>query len=172
MEFEGQFQATRNLKLSGTFAYNKSELVSYGVGASGNCADCNLVYGSFGGALGNRLPTTPKITYSLTAEYSRPFSDSLDWYTRVDLMHQGEKYTDFSNVAWVGSSDNVNARIGLRSEKMTFEIFGTNLTDNKVLTSALLGIDAFTFLVPPNKNEVRFSPPLPQAWGARLSYKF
>jgi hypothetical protein len=55
---------------------------------------------------------------------------------------------------------------------MTFEIFGTNLTDNKVLTSALLGIDAFTFLVPPNKNEVRFSPPLPQAWGARLSYKF
>jgi iron complex outermembrane receptor protein len=172
MEFEGQFQATRNLKLSGTFAYNKSELVSYGVGSNGNCADCNLVYGSFGGAIGNRLPTTPKITYSLTAEYSRPFSDSLDWYTRVDLMHQGEKYTDFSNVAWVGSSDNVNARIGLRSEKMTFEIFGTNITDNKVMTSALLGIDAFTFLVPPNKNEVRFSPPLPQAWGARLSYKF
>jgi len=29
--------------------------------------------------------------------------------------------------AWVGSSDNVNARIGLRSEKMTFEIFGTNI---------------------------------------------
>ena len=172
IEFEGQFQATRQLKLSGTFAYNKSELVSYGVGSGGNCADCNLVYGNFGGALGNRLPTTPKITYSLSAEYGDKLTASTDWYGRVDWMHQGEKYTDFSNVAWVGASNNMNARIGVRNDRLSLELFGNNLTNNKVLTAALLGIDAFTFLVPPNKNELRFSPPLPRSWGVRATYKF
>jgi outer membrane receptor protein involved in Fe transport len=146
IEFEGQLQATRQLKLSGTFAYNKSELVSYGVGSGGNCADCNLVYGNFGGALGNRLPTTPKITYSLSAEYGDKLTAKTDWYSRVDWMHQGEKYTDFSNVAWVGASNNMNARIGVRNEQLSLELFGNNLTNNKVVTTALLGIDAFTFL--------------------------
>jgi outer membrane receptor protein involved in Fe transport len=87
-------------------------------------------------------------------------------------MHQGEKYTDFSNVAWVGASNNMNARIGVRSDRLSLELFGNNLTNNKVLTAALLGIDAFTFLVPPNKNELRFSPPLPRSWGVRATYKF
>lgn len=172
VEFEGQFQATRNLKLSGTFAYNKSELVSYGVGASGNCADCNLVYGNFGGAIGNRLPTTPKITYSVSAEYGDRLTDSIEWFSRVDLMHQGKKFTDFSNVAWVGAKENVNARIGMRTDNLTLEAFGANLTNDKTLNAALLGIDAFTFLVPPNKNEIRFSPPMPRSWGLRATYKF
>jgi len=172
IEFEGQFQATRQLKLSGTLGYNESELVSYGVGAQGNCADCNLVYGSFGGAIGNRLPTTPKITYSLSAEFGDRLTESLEWFSRVDLMHQGKKFTDFSNVAWVGAKDNVNARIGLRSDKFTVEAFGANLTDDKTVNAALLGIDAFTFLVPPNKNEIRFSPPMPRSWGVRATYKF
>jgi hypothetical protein len=26
--------------------------------------------------------------------------------------------------------------------------------------------------VPPNKNELRFSPPLPRSWGVRATYKF
>jgi hypothetical protein len=51
-------------------------------------------------------------------------------------------------------------------------VFGTNLTQNTVMASALLGVDLFTFLLPPNKNEIRFSPPLPRMIGVRTSYNF
>jgi hypothetical protein len=58
------------------------------------------------------------------------------------------------------------------TDNLTVEAFGANLTNDKTLDAALLGIDAFTFLVPPNKNEIRFSPPMPRSWGVRATYKF
>lgn len=171
LEFEGQFQVTEQLKLSATAGINDTEIKTYGLGA-GNCSDCNNIYGSFGGAIGNRLPTTPKYTWTASAEYTDELTANFDWYSRVDYQHQGSKFTDFSNVAKVGSSDNVNARLGIRNETMSLEAFVTNLTQNKVMTSALLGVDVFTFLVPPNKNEIRFSPPIPRTVGIRASYNF
>jgi iron complex outermembrane receptor protein len=171
LEFEGQFQATEELKLSGTFGLNDTEIKTYGIGV-GNCSDCNNIYGSFAGAIGNRLPTTPKYTWTLSAEYTDELTANYDWYSRVDYMHQGSKFTDFSNVAWVGASENVNARIGVRNDVFSIEAFVTNLTQNKVMTSALLGVDVFTFLVPPTANEIRFSPPLPRSVGVRASYNF
>jgi iron complex outermembrane receptor protein len=171
IEFEGQFQATEELKLSATFGLNDTEIKTYGIGV-GNCSDCNNVYGSFGGAIGNRLPTTPKYSWTASAEYTDSLTADYDWYTRVDYQHQGSKFTDFSNVAKVGSSDNVNARLGIRNDQFSVEAFVTNLTQNKTMVSALLGIDVFTFLYPPNKNEIRFSPPVPRTVGVRASYNF
>ena len=73
----------------------------------------------------------------------------------------------------VGSQNTVNASIGLRSKNVTLELFGKNLTDDSTMNAALLGVDAFTFLAqPPNKNELRFSPPLPRSFGVRLLYNF
>lgn len=87
-------------------------------------------------------------------------------------MFQGSKYTDFAEVAQVGSRINVNARVGLRTDKWTLEAFGTNLTDDKTMLSALGGIDVFTFLVAPTKNAIRFSPPIPRSIGLRATYEF
>lgn len=172
VEFEGQLQATRNLKLSATMGYNKSKIVSYGLGA-GQCIDCSYVFGTFAGAIGKNLPTAPKITYTLGAEYGDKINGDYDWFARADLMHQGEKYSDFTNVAVVGSQNTLNASIGLRSKNITLELFGKNLTDDSTMNAALLGVDAFTFLAqPPNKNELRFSPPLPRSFGVRLLYNF
>ncbi|MBL8642350.1 MAG: TonB-dependent receptor [Rhodospirillaceae bacterium] len=171
IEFEGQIQATEELKLSGTFGLNDTEIKTYGAGI-GQCSDCNNIYGSFGGAIGNRLPTTPKYTWTLSAEYTDEFTADYDWYSRVDYQHQGSKFTDFSNVAKVGTRDVLNARIGVRNETMSIEAFVTNLTNDKTMLSALLGVDVFTFIIPPNKNEIRFSPPLPRAVGVRASYNF
>ena len=172
VEFEGQLQATRNLKLSATFGYNKSKIVSYGIGA-GQCIDCFYVFGTYAGAIGKNLPTTPKITYTLGAEYGDKINGDYDWFGRADLLHQGEKYTDFSNVARVGVQNTVNASIGIRSKNTTIELYGKNLTDDSTMNAALLGVDAFTFLAqPPNKNELRFSPPLPRSFGVRMIYSF
>jgi iron complex outermembrane receptor protein len=174
LEFEGEIRATENLRLMATLGYNDSEVKTFGVGPGGlpSCADCNLVYGSFDGVLGNQLPTVPEITWSVTGDYSRRLNDSLDWYSRVDYTHQGAKYTDFANATEVGSNGIGNFRIGVRNEKFTAEAFVTNFTDEDTMLSALLGIDVFTFLVPPNRNEVRFSPPIPRQYGVRVIYNF
>ena len=172
LEFEGQLQVTRNLKLSGTFAYNDTEIVSYGLG-TGACVDCSYVWGNFAGAIGNQLPTVPRTTWSLSAELGDKFANGLDWFSRLDIMHQGAKYTDFSNVAQVESKRTINARVGIRSEAWSVEFFGNNLTDDDVVEAALIGVDAITFLAaPPNRNELRVSPPLPRSFGIRATYNF
>lgn len=67
----------------------------------------------------------------------------------------------------------LNASIGIRTKNTTIELFGKNLTDDSTMNAALLGVDAFTFLAqPPNKNELRFSPPLPRSFGVRVLYNF
>ena len=170
VEFEGQLQVNKQLKLAATFAYNDTEIVSYGLG-TGACLDCSYVWGTFAGAIGNDLPTVPRTTWSLSAELGDKLSSGLDWFTRLDLMHQGAKFTDFSNAAQVGAKKTLNARAGLRGEKWSVEVFGNNLTNDNVVEAALIGVDAITFLaVPPNKNELRVSPPLPRSYGLRVTY--
>ncbi len=170
LEFEGQFRATEKLTVSGTFGFNDSKIKSYGLGL-GNCSDCNLVYGSFAGAIGRRLPTVPQSAYTLSGEYNSAFDNGLKWFARADYQVQGSKFTDFSGAAKVGEKTNVNARFGIRGDKWSAEVFGTNLTDDDTVNAGLLGIDVFTFLTPPNKNEMRFSPGLPRMGGIRLSYE-
>jgi iron complex outermembrane recepter protein len=171
IEFEGSIRATTHLTLSGTFGFNDTKIKTYGLGL-GNCSDCNVVYGNFAGAIGHRLPTTPLTTWSLSGEYNSAFSNGLKWYARADFQQQGSKYTDFSNAAKVGEKSNLNARYGIRGEKWSAEVFGTNLTDDDTPLAGLLGVDVFTFLIPPNKNEVRFSPGLPRMGGVRVTYDF
>mgnify|MGYP003383538068 CR=1 FL=1 len=168
---KGNVIADNWLRLAATVGYSKSEIKTYGVGA-GNCLDCNLVWGSFAGVIGNSLPTTPKLTWSLSGDYSAPLTGSLDWYGRADYSVQGSKYTDFSNVAKVGSQENANLRFGLRNARGSIEAFVTNLTDDDTVQAAILGIDAFSFLLPPNKNELRFSPNMPRMYGLRATYNF
>ena len=72
----------------------------------------------------------------------------------------------------MGARKSLNAHIGLRTDKWSLEAFGTNLTDDKTMLSALGGIDVFTFLVAPTKNSIRFSPPIPQSFGVRATYQF
>lgn len=135
------------------------------------------MYGSFAGAIGNQLPTVPKLTYNLTAEWADKFGADLEWFGRFDFMHQGEKFTDFSNVAKVGDKQTANARLGIRADKWSVELFGKNIFNNDVLEAALLGVDATSFFYSfarfaPQKNELRASPPLPRSIGIRAAYSF
>ena len=171
IEADGQFAVTDNFRLSGTFGLNKTKIKSFGLGL-GNCSDCNFIYGSFAGSLGNHLPTSPKYAWSLSADYSDRLVGDYDWFTRVDYSHQGRTYTDFSNVAWTSPWQNVNARIGVRNENLTVEAFVNNLTQNDESASGIFGIDVFSFLIPPQKNALRLAPPLPRSVGIRASYNF
>jgi outer membrane receptor protein involved in Fe transport len=171
VEFEGEVQVIEGLRISGNFGLNKTEIKTFGIGV-GQCGDCNLVYGSFAGIIGNSLPTAPKYTWALSADYRAELVGDWDWFARVDYSHRGRNFTDFSNIAWVGASDNVNARLGIARDDLRIEAFVNNLTQNRTVAAGLIGIDVFTFLVPPNRNEIRDSPPLPRSIGLRASYSF
>ncbi|MSO97690.1 MAG: hypothetical protein EXR11_05650 [Rhodospirillaceae bacterium] len=171
VEVESQFAVTDNFRLSGTFGLNKTEIKTFGLGV-GNCSDCNFIYGSFAGALGNHLPTSPKYTWSLSADYSNQLVGNYEWFTRIDTNHQGRTYTDFSNVSWTAPWYNVNVHLGIRNENLTVEAFVNNLTKNDESPASIFGVDVFSFLVPPQKNRISLTPPLPRAIGVRASYNF
>jgi len=175
IEFEGKFAISRAFSIGATYALNDSEIKSYGTspgGIAGACGNCNDVYGSFAGVIGRPLPVVPKTTWTVNADFEAPLNEKLAWYVRADYMFQGEKFTDFSEVAKVGARKNLNARIGLRADDWTLEAFGTNLTDDKTVLSALWGVDVFSFLVPPARSAIRISPPIPQSFGIRATYQF
>jgi iron complex outermembrane receptor protein len=171
VEAEGQLAVSDNLRLSGSFGLNDTEIKSFGLGL-GNCADCNSIYGSFAGSIGNSLPTSPKYAWSLSADYSDNLVADYDWFARVDWSHQGRTFTDFTNVNWTAPWDNVNVKLGVRNENLSLEAFVNNLTQNDESPSSIFGIDVFSFLVPPQKNAVRLAPPTPRSVGVRAIYNF
>ena len=50
-----------------------------------------------------------------------------------------------ANTAETTAYENVNLRIGMRSEAMTIEAFVLNATDNDEFIAGFLGVDLFTF---------------------------
>jgi iron complex outermembrane receptor protein len=172
LEFEGQWAATDNFTLSGSLGYNDTELTSY------VCGDCNLNYGSFGGVEGNELPSAPSITYTLSGQYNnslnlKSMSGNWDWFGRFDFAHQGSRKVDYSNVAETAAYDNLNVRLGIRSEAITIEAFVLNATDNDEFLAGFLGVDLFTFGAGPSQmNEFRVGVPVPRSWGVRGTYRF
>ncbi len=174
IEFEGAFQATENLNISGSLGYNDTEYKD--PAAKGNlpfrCSQCNEIYGSFD-AVGNELPYSPKIAWSLSAQYDDSISADWDWYGRIDWAHQGSKWADQANVAKTRAYDVVNLRLGLRQENFYIEAFVQNALDHDEFIQGRQGIDLKTFgPFAPNANEIRLSLPIPRTWGMRASYSF
>ena len=166
IEFEGQFQATENLTLSASYGLNDTEVKSF------VCGECNLVYGSFEGVVGNELPSAPRVTWTVSGQYDDNLVGDWDWYGRVDWAHQGSRYTDFSNIAKTSPYNSVNIRIGARNPSFWVEAFVQNALDHDEFLQGSLGVDLFTFIRGPNKNEVRVSAPIPRTYGLRLGYNF
>lgn len=162
VEFEFDAAPTENLSVSGSFGLADSEVKSF------FCADGILVNGS-PDCNGNQLPQAARLTWSLSGEYGRALTGGYDWFARADYSHQGKQYTDYSNAAYIGDRDLVNARIGIRSETLSLEAYVTNLTDQDAAPSATIGNDLFTFA---NSNEIRLSLAQKRMFGVRAVYNF
>ena len=170
IEFEGQFQATENLTLSGSLGYNDSKYVDSTPAFV--CSQCNEITGS-GDATGNELPYSPKVSWSLAASYTDELNADWDWFSRADWAHQGSKWADQANIAKSSAYDVVNLRAGIRQENFSIEAFLLNALDHDEFTQARQGIDLKTFgPFAPDNNEIRVSLPNRRAWGIRASYNF
>lgn len=170
IEFEGQFQATENLTLSGSLGYNDTEYVAST--PTFDCSQCNEITGSFD-ATGNELPYSPKVSWSLAASYTDELNADWDWFSRADWAHQGSKWADQANIAKSSAYDVVNLRTGIRNEEFSLEFFILNALDHDEFTQARQGIDLKTFgPFAPDNNEIRVSLPNRRSWGVRASYNF
>ena len=129
--------------------------------------------------MGNELPTVPKVTYSLSAQFEDQVSfggfGDWDWFARGDLAHQGSRFTSYANTAETSAYNNLNLRLGVRNGNLSIEAYMLNALDHDEFIGAVRGsIDPWTFtgFGGPNQNEIRISAPLPRRWGVRASYEF
>ncbi|HKY90573.1 MAG TPA: TonB-dependent receptor [Nevskiaceae bacterium] len=85
---------------------------------------------------GRRIAFAPKMTATLTPTITLPF-DALQWRFAVDVLYQGEQYTDtdLDPATKVDAYTQLGARISLSDldERWTFTLGGQNLTDKRVL---------------------------------------
>jgi len=162
-ELEGEFQVTEQLNFSGTFGYSDSNIRVF------TCGDCLTIRGTTNG-VGNRLPQAPKVSWSLSSEYSDELTSNFDWYGRIDYTHRGKFFVEFANAASVGSKTNVNVRLGIRNDNMGLEAFVKNFTKDTTAVDATLGPEAlFTFAT---GQEIRYGLPDKRMFGIRANYNF
>jgi iron complex outermembrane receptor protein len=129
------FKPLDQLKLSLTGAYTDAKLTED--------TDELLV----GGREGDRLPYTPKTSYSVNADYDWPLAGEQSAYFGVSFSHLSEVPAAF-DPAFVAENDRqrflpaydmLDVRAGWDFGKVSVELFGRNLTDDDGKTSDATG---------------------------------
>ena len=82
---------------------------------------------------GNVARNTPAWTVSLSPTILSEFAGR-ELFFRTDFFYESPKWADYSEWNRTKSMFRINARVGIDlTDNSTLEVFGTNLTDNKVL---------------------------------------
>jgi outer membrane receptor protein involved in Fe transport len=113
-----------NLLLSGSVAYMKNDIKNY--------LDVTFgprIYGSTSAA-GYTLPGAPKLTYSLSAQYTDTLTGAWDWFARGDFTHRDGMYLDTHNIAKTAPVDRLNLRAGIQTDMIRIEGYINNVFDN------------------------------------------
>ncbi|MCW5758545.1 MAG: TonB-dependent receptor [Phenylobacterium sp.] len=84
---------------------------------------------------GNRLTGAPRLTGTLAAQYERPLTDKLSGVVRGELIHMDYIYTDTANSRDLRQRVNtqLNARVGVQTDRWGLYLWGKNLTDELIL---------------------------------------
>jgi len=127
-ELDGTWNATRALSFQASVGYTDAEIDSFPTGA--NAGDFTSVFGPDANVSGQRAPRFPEWTGSLSGSYELPVSVSGSdgsWYFRGDVFYTGDFFDENTNLAVLPSATDVNIRTGLRFDKLTLELYVTNL---------------------------------------------
>ena len=166
IEAEGDFAVTEQLTMSATLNHQTSKIKTYVYTPEGrnirNSTDVT----------GNRFPQAPDWTWTLSSTYTNHLAGNWDWYNRLDYRHRGKYMIDPTNVTWIGGTDILDVRFGIKTETQSIELYVTNLTDNSNFANGLKGNDSLSNIIVPNKNEVRVWLPAKQSFGVKASYNF
>lgn len=125
-ELEVGYRLMPGLDLFGSAGYTNAEIenVSADIAASTNAKD------------GNRVPSTPEFTSSVTLQYRTSATrlglpDDADIFGLVQYQYVGERAADVGNNFDLDAYQVLNARVGLEFEHFDIYAFGQNLTDDR-----------------------------------------
>jgi iron complex outermembrane receptor protein len=129
------FRPLDQLKLSLSGAYTDAKLTE----------DADPVF--VGGRKGDRLPYTPKTSFTASADYDWALGDDRGAYAGISFSHLSEVPADF-DPAFVAANDRqrvlasydtLDVRGGMDFGKISLEVFGRNLTNDDGKTSDASG---------------------------------
>lgn len=90
---------------------------------------------------GRRLPLGSPWIINGTINYDREIRDGLTFFANSNWSFEDSKYVQVDNLAETGETFLVNARLGVRTPRVTFAIFGRNLTNEDTIPLATRWFD-------------------------------
>ena len=136
VEVTANYNFTRAMSFSGTFAYNKTKRVKFIDTTPGN----QRLYGITDYS-GLETPNTPKITASGVLSYEE--RDSEDWtpFGTIAAVYRGKQFSDIANYSHIPGRATLDVRAGAKTEMFRIEAFVTNLFDNKTYPGGNVATD-------------------------------
>ena len=166
VEFTGSYDFTRQLSLSTSFAYNKTNRTRYVDPTPGNVR----LYG-FSDYSGLETPNTPEISGSAVLSYESRADDRWTPFGTVAAVYRGRQWADVANFAYLPGRATVDLRLGAKNGPLRLEAFVTNLLDNKTYPGGNVASD---FGGNPRGSDQGFYGAYadPRTFGGRLSARF
>ena len=173
-EFEGAWQISDALEVSGSVAYNGATF------SDDSCSPIPVDYGVPAlqtspfrcASVGGNVPSlVSRYTTSLAATYTVPLSASVDGFVRADHSWRSKRYTQQINTDYLQAYHTVNLRAGVRIDSdLTVELFANNLLDDDTPSGAVRFFDPR--LTAGMTYNTSFQPRRPRQFGLNLSYDY
>lgn len=182
IEFEAEAVVLPGLRLGATLAYTDTNIKYFFCTECANILPQNPGYVAGTSPLansvqvtstrGNRLPGSPKISYTLSASYESKLDNGVTAYIGGDYLYRGNYFADAANIASSGSSEVFNGRLGVRWNDISVELFARNLFNNESPSVAYGTFDSQLHPAGSGANTVLIGLPDRRRIGLRASISF
>lgn len=173
VELDLQWSPVDQLFLRAAYTYTNAKFTDYVLPRCGptdsaetGTPDCTFT--------GNKSPQTPANQLNLSARYEYPVSEELKLWAEVDGRYLSRRFLAASNLAWLPSYWQADARIGVTSDQWGVEAYVKNLFDDDTPRTGTSSVDYGYFDLNafqlPRGYLVALAPR--RTFGARVSYKF
>jgi len=179
LDFEGKWNASENLTLSGGYTYVNTKFTSYEfftsaalTAAQGPCIRFEtFVTGQRGCIIswtGNEAGQVPKHQFSTTANWTAQLNNDYDWFAETNVRYTAKRFLNNSNLSTAPDYFRVDMRAGVVSDSIQAWVYANNVLDDKT------AIDIASYL---SYNTSTFSPaplvylPDPVTVGLKLTFK-
>jgi outer membrane receptor protein involved in Fe transport len=146
-----------------------------GVGGSGNCrvGTVGTLQVCFTNTNGRQLEQSAKHALVTSLDYRRPLANDWTLATQLAAQYRSKRYLSPDNRIWLPAYTNVDAQVGLETDKYTVTFYATNLLDFDDPTSAQTYGDPFIAspVAPPVLAYTTY-PADPRQFGIRASIRF
>jgi iron complex outermembrane receptor protein len=135
----------------------------------GSVGYANSKYTDFGDNTGNKLQNAPEWQWNVGAQYTWPVSDSLEMFTRADVIYQDDRFLGANNDPFFIFTETtlVNLRLGLGSAygKWMVTAWGRNVLNDDAISQTFGGASFFIATY-------NYSPNLPRTYGVDFTLRF